>query len=133
MHPYIKILTGTTISIGKGSIYSTSVIHNLYPRSSTEYGEVLVDDFIPMILWRNYFLGEQGYSIDTDILQDNQSSILRDNNGISSSGKQNKHINIRYFFVADRVKFGDVNITYCQMDYMVRDYFTKPLQGDNFS
>ena len=103
MHPYIKILTGTTISIGKGSIYSTSVIHNLYPRSSTEYGEVLVDDFIPMILWRNYFLGEQGYSIDTDICHYKHSYNLLDNNMRAPSVKITRHVKIRYLLVADRV------------------------------
>ena len=49
-----------------------------------------------------------------------------------SSGKRTRHINIRYFFVADRVKSGEIGIEYCPTDDMVGDFFTKPLQGGKF-
>jgi hypothetical protein len=42
------------------------------------------------------------------------------------------HINIRYFFVTDRVKSGEVSIDYCPTDDMIADFFTKPLQGTKF-
>ena len=46
------------------------------------------------------------------ILQDNKSSILLENNGKASAGKQMRHINIRYFFITDREKKGEcVNYT----------------------
>ena len=47
----------------------------------------------------------QGYWLDDNILyQDNKSSILLEMNGKASSGKRTNHINIRYFFITDRVK-----------------------------
>jgi hypothetical protein len=46
----------------------------------------------------------QGYGIKDNILfQDNKSSILLEKNGKASSSKHTKHINIRYFFITDRV------------------------------
>ena len=61
--------------------------------------------------------------------QDNQSSILLENNGRASSGKRTQHMNIRNFFVSDCVKRGHIIIRYCPTDDMFGDFFTKPLQG----
>ena len=61
--------------------------------------------------------------------QDNQSAILLKNNGRSSSSRRTKNINIRYFFITDRIKKGELKIEYCPTDDMVADIFTKPLQG----
>ena len=65
--------------------------------------------------------------------QDNQSAILLENNGTRSSSKWTKHINIRYLFIADRVKRGELNIEYCPTGEMLTDFFTKPLQGKQFT
>jgi len=53
-------------------------------------------------------------------------------NGKGSSGKRTRHINIRYFFVQDRIAAGEVSVQYCPTSEMVADYFTKPLQGALF-
>ncbi len=64
--------------------------------------------------------------------QDNQSAILLEKNGCASSGKRTCHINICYFFVADRVASNEVSIQYCPTGEMIADFFTKPLQGALF-
>ena len=64
--------------------------------------------------------------------QDNQSAILLENNGRSSSSRQIKHLNIRYFFITDHIKKGELKIEYCPTDDVIADFFTKPLQGKNF-
>ena len=66
------------------------------------------------------------------MFQDNQSAILLENNGKKSSPKRTKHINIRYYFITDRIKNDELKIEYCPTDNMVADYFTKPLQGKKF-
>ena len=66
------------------------------------------------------------------MFQDNQSAILLENNGKKSSSKRTKHINIRYYFITDRIKNDKLKIEYFPTDNMVADYFTKPLQGKKF-
>ena len=79
------------------------------------------------------FLEEQGYKLRNNILfQDNKSAMLLANNGILSSSKRTKHINVRYYFIKDRVKEGEINIVYCPTNWMVTNFFTKPLQGSQF-
>jgi hypothetical protein len=85
------------------------------------------------MMWTGYFLKAQGITVvDTVLYQDNKSSILLEKNGKASSGKRTRHINIRFFFVADRVANGDLRIEHCPTEDMVADYFTKPLQGAPF-
>jgi hypothetical protein len=65
--------------------------------------------------------------VSDSIYQDSQSAILLENNGRGSSNKRTQHINIRYFFVADRIANGKVKIDYCPTGDMLADFFTKPL------
>ena len=70
--------------------------------------------------------------IDNILHQDNRSSILLQRNGKLSSGKRTKHIAIRYFFVTDRIKAGEISPKWCPTGEMIADFLTKPLQGAMF-
>ena len=92
-----------------------------------------VDDMMPIVVWSRYFLMAQGYGVTQNLLlQDNQSSILLERNGRASSGKRTRHINIRYFFITNRVNMKEVEIEWCPTKEMVADFMTKPLQGSHF-
>jgi hypothetical protein len=43
-----------------------------------------------------------------------------------------KHINVRYFFITDRIAKGEVQVEWCPTKQMVVDFMTKPLQGSAF-
>ena len=119
--------------MGKVSFISTSIKQRLNTRSSTETELVAANDLMPHLCWTNYFLECQGYNINSTIMyQDNQSAILLENNGRASSSKRTRHLNIRYFFITDQIKKGDLHIEYFPTDNMVADFFTKPLQGKKF-
>lgn len=133
VHPDMRSHTGGTMSLGKGSIYSTSTRQKFTTKSSTEAELVAVADVMPQVLWTRYFLEAQGYKVGAStVYQDNKSAILLEKNGKASSGKRTRHINIRYFFVADRVANQEVTIEYCPTGIMRGDFFTKPLQGSQF-
>jgi hypothetical protein len=105
VHPDMKSHTGGAMSLGKGVLYGTSTQHKLHMKSSTEAELVGVNDVMPQILWMRYFLEAQGYGVkDSIVNQDNQSAILLEKNGRASSSKRTRHINIRYFFVTNRVE-----------------------------
>ena len=54
-------------------------------------------------------------------------------NGRSSAGQKSRNINIRYFFIKDRIAKGEINLVHCPTGIMVADVFTKPLQGHLFA
>jgi hypothetical protein len=133
VHPDMKSHTGATMSLGKGSVYSISRKQRINTKSSTEAELVGVDDGMPLVIWTRNFISAQGYKInDNVVFQDNQSTMLLAKNGRASSGRRTRHIDIRYFFVTDRVKNGEMRIEYCPTADMVADFFTKPLQGSLF-
>jgi hypothetical protein len=121
--------------MGRGFPISVSTKQKLNTRSSTESELVGVDDMMPIICWTRYLLLSQGYGIiviENLLLQDNKSSILLEQNGRASSGKRTRHINIRYFFITDRVNMKEISIDWCPTKEMVADFMTKPLQGSLF-
>ena len=79
------------------------------------------------------FFKAQGLNIkENTVYQDNQSAIRMERNGSNSCTGNSRHIDIRYFFVKDRVDKGEVQIEYCPTGWMLADYYTKPLQGSLF-
>ena len=90
--------SGAMMSMGRGSPISFSRKQKLNVRSSCEGELVGIDDALPLILWTRYFIESLGYTVDQNILyQDNKSTILLANNGRWSSSKRTKHIKSRYF------------------------------------
>ena len=121
------------MTFGKGMMNGNSTKQKINTDSSTVAELVAVHDTIGPILWTRYFLEEQGYPLKPSrIHQDNQSAMRMENNGRASSSKRTRHVNIRYFFVADCVKKQHIEVIYCPTDDMIADFFTKPLQGIKF-
>ena len=93
---------------------------------------VAVDNLSGHLIWTNYFLREQGYKFNITLLQNNKSTKLFLQYGKASLSKQTCHINIRYYFLIDRIKKKEFQVKHCSTEEMVADYFTKPLQGCKF-
>jgi hypothetical protein len=133
VHKNMRSHTGGCMMMGRGMVKSKSTKQKLNTKSSTEAELVRASDLSPFIIWSKYFLQEQGWDIRQNILyQDNQSAMRMEQNGILSSSQRTRHINIRYFFIKDRVDKGELEVLYCPTDRMIADFFTKPLQGKKF-
>ena len=125
--------SGGGLSLGRGFPIVSSTKQKRNTRSSTETELVGADDFMPVICWTLYFLKDQGYRIlDNVLFQDNKSSIILENNGKALSSKRSKHINIRYFFITNRVAQGYVSLVWCPTGDMIGDFMTNSLQGALF-
>jgi hypothetical protein len=133
VHPNMRGHSGGGISLGRGFPVVSSTKQKLNTRSSTEAEIVAADDFMSAICWTRHFMMTQGYNVRDNVMyQDNRSAMLLIKNGTASSSKRTKHINIRYFFITDRIAKGEITIEWCPTADMVGDYMTKPLQGALF-
>ena len=125
--------TGMMMSLGKGSHMSSSRGQKKNTGSSTETELVGVDDVLAKILWGKYFIENQGYTVEHNImLQDNKSTILLAKNGTFSSGKKTKHIKHKFFLIKNKIEQGDIEVEYCPTDQMWSDIMTKAKQGKPF-
>jgi hypothetical protein len=59
------------------------------------------------------------------------STIAMVENGRPTSDRT-RHINVRYFFVSDRVSSGEVNIVHLPSQEMSSDFLSKPKVGQEF-
>ena len=133
VHPDYRSHTGGGMTYGKGYPITASRKQKLNTRSSTESELVGADDMSVIIMCTLLFLEAQGHKIKRNILQqDNMSTILLEKNGKQSSTKRTRTLNIRYFFLTDQIKKGNLEVEYCPTADMVADFWTKPLQGRQF-
>ena len=108
VHPDYRSHTGAVMTLGEGSIIAMSKKQKLNTRSSTEAELVGADNTATLILWMGLFMEQQGYSLNKNILfQDNKSAILLENNGKRSAGKRSRALNVRYFFLTDQIEKGN--------------------------
>lgn len=129
----MKSQTGGTMSMGTGVLHGKCSKQKLNVKSSSEAELVGVSEYIPYNIWLLSFMDMQGYKVKDNILyQDNQSTILMLKNGRNSCTGNSRHINIRYFFVKDRIDKKEIRVEYCPTRIMLADFFTKPLQGSIF-
>ena len=122
------------MSLGRGAIYcSTSNKQKMVARSSTEAELIATHDVMPQVMWTQHFMKAQGHDVGMSTLyQDNKSAMLLEMNGRGSSGKRTRHINIRFFYIKDRVDSKGICIKHCPTEDMYGDYFTKATQGKLF-
>ena len=98
--------------------------------SSTETELVLLDTYMPEVLWSLYFIQAQGYGVKyAEIHQNNVSAQMLETNGKFSSSRKTKHIKAKFFFIKDKVDSEEVKIVDFPAGVMWADVLTKPLQG----
>jgi hypothetical protein len=128
----MKSHTGACSTIGKGAIYVTSCKQTIVAKSSTEAEMIAVSDHAGELIAQNeFYIHQCGSNRPAVLYQDNQSTMRLLKNGKSSSDRT-KHINIRYFWLKDRVDTKDVLVEYMPTGNMIADLLTKPLPGDLF-
>eukprot|EP00978_Attheya_sp_CCMP212_P035211 scaffold151728_cov64-Attheya_sp.AAC.2 len=86
------------------------------------------------MIWAEKVFEEQGYPREENVLyQCNQSTIRFKKNGRKSCGPNSRHIDIRYFFIKDRIGIEGIKVKHCPTEQMLADFFMKPLpQGSLF-
>jgi hypothetical protein len=133
VHKDFKSHTGGAVSFGRGAVMCKSAKQKLNTKSSTEAELVGASDYLPYPIWGKKFLEGQGYFLKENIFyQDNKSTIQFEKNGRRSCGPNSRHIDIRYFWIKDRLGLENIEVVYCPTEQMLADFFTKPLQGNLF-
>ena len=133
VHVDSKGHSGLHLTMGKGGIINGSKKLGVSTISSTEIEVVSNGERFPKCAWFRYFRMAQGDVVEEDILmQDNKTCTLMHNNHPFSVGKGSKHINVRYFFVVDKIKNKEVRVICCPTEEMVADFSSKSLQGKLF-
>ena len=91
-------------------------------------------EYLPYKIWYEYFLESQGYATKSNILwKDNEAADKKANKEKKSLSSKSRNVGIKLFWVADRVKQVNIRFMHCLTDKMLASFFTKTLQGIEFS
>jgi hypothetical protein len=133
VHDDMRGHTGGCQSLGQGVFHSKSLKQKLNSRSTTETEVIGASDYMPFTMFTKGFLSAQGYEMkEGKFFQDNEAAEKLEKNGRASSSQKTRHIDIRYFWMKDRIKTENIRIVHCPTEIMLADFFTKPLQGSLF-
>jgi hypothetical protein len=133
VHPNMRSQTGGVMSMGFGMVHCRSSKQKLNAKSSTEAELIGTSEYIPFNIWFVMFMKEQGHDIKLNVLfQDNESTIKMLKNGRDSCTSNSRHIDVKHFWVKDRLDKKELELRWCPTHLMIADYFTKPLQGKQF-
>ena len=133
VHDNMRSHMGRLISLGTGVLHAKSSMEKINTKSSTEAELVGLAEYLPYNIWFLHYMRAQGYMIQSNtIYQDNKSAILMERNGRNSCTGNSRHINVRYFWIKDKINQGEVKVEYLPTHLMVADFFTKPLVGALF-
>ena len=78
-------------------------------------------------------VGDFGVNVETPttIYEDNQGALAMAYNPVHYA--KTKHIHIRFHFIREQVKFGNIRVEYIPTDEMLADALTKPLASVKFN
>jgi hypothetical protein len=130
-HENGKSHTGVCVTLGEGPVFVRSVKQRIVTKSSTEAELVALSDEAGLMFHIEDFVVAQGYVCQIVIGQDNQSTITM----ITESKKvsmRTMHINVRYFWLRERIKKKELTLVYVPTGNMLADILTKPMQGNLF-
>ena len=124
--------TGGKVRIFSGPADVESSKQKINTKSTAESELVGLSDFSGACILQRQYLVAQGYNLDAvKIYQENKSTISLINAGHSTS-KRTRHINVKYFYLKDRIDNNEIKIEHVASTEMLADILTKPLHGELF-
>lgn len=83
-------------------------------------------------IWLKSLLTSVGVVVDKPIIikEDNQGAIAIAKDPVKHT--RAKHIDIRFHFLRDVIKRGDIELEYCSTENMTADILTKPVSKNKF-
>ena len=129
-----KSHTGCVIVLGAGGpLLAKSSKQKIVTKSSTEAELVGLSDTATLAIHLRNFVLDQGYEIGPAVVyQDNMSCMALMKRGGPGS-ERSRHINIRHFWLSERVDKGEVVIEHLGTEEMFANVLTKPVQGAQFA
>ena len=144
VHKDMRSHRGAMLTFGRGAVFSLSNKQKVNSTISTVVEIIGVDDAMNFVVLVKLYIEQQDVNLPMKSIikklgsqpsvlqQDNTSSIKLEANGKRSSTERIRHINIRHFYITDKIKSGDGVVVYHPTQKMVGDFLNKPLNSSPF-
>lgn len=132
IHSDGKSRSGLVVTVNGTAVMWKTGKQSLVTKSSTEAELVSLTDGCTDILWLREMLTSQGYDMAAIPIGEDNKSVMAILERKTHGMARTRHINVRYFFVLDRVECGEVSVVYVPTEDMLADLMTKPVTGRQF-
>ena len=124
-----KSTSGYVIQLSGSTIDWKTQKQNSVSLSSCESEYIALTELCTQLKWIVQLLKDMGVVLrNISVYEDNQSTLkLLDSEKIQT---RSKHIDVRYNFVKEIKRLGEMNFYYCDTQNMPADLLTKPLSGE---
>ena len=127
-----KSMTGNLFLYGDGAISWLSKKQPVVALSTSEAEYIALSYAVQEAIWLKSLLTSVGVVVDKPIIikEDNQGAIAIAKDPVKHT--RAKHIDIRFHFLRDIIKRGDIELEYCSTENMTADILTKPVSKNKF-
>ncbi|CAM8990990.1 unnamed protein product [Rhodiola kirilowii] len=127
-----KSTSGYAFYLGDGVVSWSSKKQQVVALSTAEAEYIAVTTAACQAVWLRRILEDLKHKQEgpTRIMCDNKSAIALAKNPVFHG--RSKHIGIRYHYIRELVKDGEIELEFCKTDEQVADIFTKGLSSDKF-
>ena len=124
--------SGVYITLGGGPIYTKTERQKMVVKSAWEAELMAVSDHSSQVIWcKNFLKSLVGDEVKAIVYQDNTATIASMRKGRPTNAKA-RHVDLKHFWLKQEVDNSVIDLKYQPTGKMIADYFTKPLQGDQF-
>ncbi|CAM8915543.1 unnamed protein product [Rhodiola kirilowii] len=127
-----KSTSGYAFYLGDGVVSWSSKKQQVVALSTAEAEYIAVTTAACQAVWLRRILEDLKHKQEgpMKIMCDNKSAIALAKNPVFHG--RSKHIGIRYHYIRELVKDGEIELEFCKTDEQVADIFTKGLSSDKF-
>jgi len=127
-HPDGSSRSGIVIMMSGGTVAAYTSKQKMITLSSCESELISLTEATCHGIWIKNLLISLGFKIGAiPICEDNMAAISLVSNTGTAKRRRTRHINVKYEFVKQRIKLGDVKVNYVSTDNMIADALTKPV------
>ena len=127
-----KSTSGYAFFLGSGVISWSSKKQQVVALSTAEAEYMALASGACQAIWLRWMLRELMHEQagPTKLMCDNKSAIALAKNPVFHG--RSKHIDIKYHYIREQVKDGEIELNFCRSEDQIADILTKPLKADLF-
>ena len=124
--------SGWVVTLNGTPVLSKTARQKIVTKSSTEAELVALSDGLTDVIWCRQFVQSAGFAIPATPVGEDNTAVLSLLEARKFGTARTKHINVRYFFICDRIANGELVMVYVPTKEQLADINSKALVGHQF-
>lgn len=124
--------SGWVVTLNGTPVLCKTARQKIVTKSSTEAELVALSDGLTDVIWCRQFIQSAGFDLPATPVGEDNTAVLSLLEARKFGTARTKHINVRYFFICDRIASGELKMVYVPTKEQLADINSKALVGHQF-